>query len=375
MTFLAPWFLVAGAVGGLLLVALHLIARQRPRTAPLPTARFVPERQVRAPSRSVWPTDLALMALRLTIVALVAGAFARPQWKERRDGTARVVLADQSRAVASIVEVSDSARRLVRAGAKDVAIPFDSGSNAPGSLSAALVAGIRSARQLARGADSVELVVISPFAEEEWDAATDSIRALWPGRIRLVRVAAAASTARTNVARLVSEAPTAADSAWARDSGGVVVHWPATESTVDSSGAVSAGDVTVVAPFGRAAIIADKARVVARWADGAPAAVEHDVGSGCIRVVGIRPPTSGDLELRASYRRLVSRLTGACGAEARFAPADSARLSRLAGDRPAVAAAGIRATRAEDGRLAAAFLAVALLLALVETLLRRRTTP
>jgi hypothetical protein len=371
MSFLAPWFLAAGAVVSALLVALHLIARQRPRTAPLPTARFIPERQVRAPSRSVWPTDLALLVLRLAIVLLIAAAFARPVLTKPRQGVARMILVDGSRAVGSPAEVSDSVAALARPG--DARIVFDSASSRPGSLSAALVAGIRQARALARTSDSVEMVIVSPLVEEEWDAATADIRALWPAAIRLVRVAATPSAARSPTARVVRDLPTAADSNWARDSAGALVHWPSEPDAADSAGAVSAGDVTVVAPFGRRVLAADSgARVVAHWANGAPAAVERTLGAGCIREVGIQPPANGDLELRAGYRRLVERMGAPCGIAERFGALDSARVALLAGGRPTRAAAGLVADRPPDGRLAAVLLGLAMLLALAEMLARRQ---
>jgi hypothetical protein len=370
VSFLAPWFLAAGAVAGALLLALHLIARQRPRAAPFPTARFIPDRQVRAPSRSVWPTDLALLALRLAIVLLIAGALARPVLTKNRQGVARVILVDGSRAVGSPAELFDSARAIASPG--DARIVFDSASSHPGSLSAALVAGIRQARALAWTSDSVELVMVSPFVEEEWDAATAGIRALWPAGIRLLRVAPARIAGGGVAARVLRDAPTAADSAWARDSAGALVHWPSAADGVDSSGAVSAGGVTVVAPFGARAIAADSgARVVARWANGAPAAVERALGAGCVRRLGILPPKNGDLELRASYRRLVERLTAPCGIEERFEALDSARLALLAGDRRTRAAAGSVADHPVDSRLAAAMLALAILLAVAELAARR----
>jgi hypothetical protein len=48
------WLAVAG-VAALGAVALHLLTRQRPRATPLPTARFIPDRPARAPSRAIRP--------------------------------------------------------------------------------------------------------------------------------------------------------------------------------------------------------------------------------------------------------------------------------------------------------------------------------
>src|SRR5205085_10979063 len=58
---------------------------------------------------------------------------------------------------------------------------------AKGSVSAALIAAIRAAPAFRDRADSLELVIVSPFTERSFDAATAPIRRLWPGRARLVR--------------------------------------------------------------------------------------------------------------------------------------------------------------------------------------------
>src|SRR6185295_11722104 len=99
----------------------------------------------------------------------------------------------------------------------------------------------------------IEMVLISSLADEETDDATAKIRATWRGRIRIVRVATAAVQAtsgaldvraQTNDAvaaglsllpmsvlsspvRVARERTTSEDSAWARVSGHVLVHWPA----------------------------------------------------------------------------------------------------------------------------------------------------
>src|SRR6185295_2279985 len=66
---------------------------------------------------------------------------------------------------------------------------------ARGSLSAALSAAIRSAVRVAPRTDSIEMVLVSPLADDETDAATARIRASWRGRIRIVRVATATAPA------------------------------------------------------------------------------------------------------------------------------------------------------------------------------------
>jgi hypothetical protein len=356
MTFAAPLFLAAGAGAALVVVALHFLARQRPRAMSFPTARFIPERVVRAPSRAVKPSDLLLLAMRAAALVLLGAAFARPAWQPSRKGTVRVVVVDRSRAVNSATEVRDSALALLRDG--DRLVVFDSASReitsnahdslarlvvepTAGSLSAALVSARRAAVGAAAGADSGELVLISPLAREEWDAATASIRALWPGRVRLVRVAmadAAAERAPVEIrgtsddplrtagfgarraaqpVRVVRGALAPGDSAWAANTGGVLVHWPARFDgrPADTIGAVVLASDVVVAPFARYGALRDSgARVLARWADGAAAATERAVGAaGCVREVAIPVPESGDLVLRESFRRVAAGLLAPCG--------------------------------------------------------------
>src|SRR5690606_39993333 len=120
--------------------------------------------------------------------------------------------------------------------------------------------------------------------------------------------------------------PNAADSAWAADGARVLVHWPATHGTPDSAaapavpapwtaraapdtvGALTAGGVAVVAPFERWAAYDEAAgdgaaRVVARWLDGEPAAVEVAHGAGCIRTVTVGVPPRGDRARQARFAR------------------------------------------------------------------------
>ena len=129
------------------------------------------------------------------------------------------------------------------------------------------------------------LTLVSPLTAEEVDAATDSIHALWPGAVRLVRVRASPV-----------------------DSGGTpaTVDWPAdghaagtvARSAADTEGALVAtgsGRLVVVSPFVRKwrfDSVGD-ARVVLRWVDGEPAAVERAEGTGCVRHVAVPVPTEG----------------------------------------------------------------------------------
>ncbi|HXV85628.1 MAG TPA: BatA domain-containing protein [Gemmatimonadales bacterium] len=371
MTFAAPWFLAAGLALAGAVVALHFLARQRPRDYWLPTARFVPQVSLRAPSPASSPADLPLLALRVLVVLLLAGAFARPMLNPPRH-TARIILADVSRAPRSLAEVRDSVAALWRDG--DLILAFDSsvrqvrhpdglaGSAARGSLTAALVLARRLAAQL-READSVELILVSSFAADQWDGATASVRVRWPGRARLVSVRAAEAGAHgvTMAAgmddpvraslflagvlsplssadvRVVRVPPSPADTAWAQ-AGGALIVWPAsvtgwTAGPGDTVNAVATPGAAMVAPFVRTAD-PPSGSPVAWWIDGRPAATEQPLGRGCLRSVSLAFPSVGDRALSSAAQRVALDLTQPCGGGASAAPLEDAKLRLLEGSGP-----------------------------------------
>ncbi len=360
MSWLFPWSLAIGGAAALGAIALHFIARSRPRPEPLPTARFVPERSARARARSIALSDVALLLIRLAALVAIGVGVAGPVLAAGRARTTRIVVVDRSRDVGTIAEALDSARANVRAG--DVVVAFDSAARvlapsafdtltrtgARGSLSAALAAAVRIASTGKSVADSIELVVVSAFTDDEVDAATMRIRATWPGRIRLVAIAAprapatpsgvqtlapsddpvvaglalAGALRSSGRVRLVRGRAAASDSAWARDSGGVVLHWPAGDigaiwpprATIDAIGGVVSPGGTVVGRFPRLWLlrVAREDRVVARWSDGEPAAIEHALGAGCIRDVGVLIDPASDLTLGEPFRQFAAALIAPC---------------------------------------------------------------
>jgi hypothetical protein len=285
---------------------------------------------------------------------------------------------------------------------------------ARGALSAALVAARRAAPALAARADSLELVIVSPLARETVDAATLAVRATWGGRVRLVAVPAAApavaapalptrlavrdaprddalaaalaldGVARDEAApvRLVRARATDADREWARGAAGrALVEWPAdgrptdAAPASDSAFALVAGDRAVVAPFARPALPATDSttRIVARWADGRPAAVERALGAGCARTIAVAVPQVGDAALAPAFRALLPALLGPCGGARDLAPLGDADRARLAGTGPLLAAAPLRAPLAPArDPLGATLLALAAALLLLELPIRRR---
>ena len=316
MSFLAPGFLVAAVAAACGVVALHFIVTRRPRSVAFPTARFVPDVPIAARSRSMQLSDLLLLAVRVLTILLGGAALARPVFPPYRERTVRVIAADVSGSAASVAEVRDSVRTLFRAG--DAVVVFDTaarpvgspdsvvaglGATSSGSLSAGLVAALRAGSSVRDGADSIELVVVSPISRGERDRATNVIRAEWPGRARLVRV--------TEAPTVSSSPPPAFDF--------LSVSRPAfsvTRTRIDTVGAVVAQGNVIVAPFERRwRFTADslrRARVIARWVDGEPAAIERDSAATCARSIAVPMDSTGDMLLRPNVIRFRAALAAPC---------------------------------------------------------------
>jgi hypothetical protein len=381
MTFLAPVWLAVAAIAAAGIFALHLITTRRPPAAPLPTARFVPGGDARAASRTSRPTDVLLLLFRIFALALMGVAFAQPVARRGGVSLARVVILDRSRSARA--DVRDSAQSVIRSG--DAIILADSAAHpllgsgldsvralqsngSEGSLSAALVAARRAARELSSRADSVELVIVSPFTRDEFDAATVPLTASWPGRVRVVRTQPAAAP-NPIAARIVTVALSGADSAAARD-GATVVHWPPLAANRPSAEGVWVRGTTLVALLGPRAIDATGV-AIARWADGTPAVTEIAFGRGCIRDVGVGVPLVGDLTLRPAFIRFRNSITLGCGART---PAEAAPDSLVAMLTRGGAAASARAFAGSDesSPLAPWLIGAALLVLGAEWMLRRR---
>lgn len=440
MSLLAPAFLYAalGLAAGV--IALHFIVTRRPPAAILPTARFIPDGSARSPSRALRPEDLLLLFLRVLLVVTVGVAFARPVVHPVRRSVARVVLIDQSRAVNSITEVRDSALAYLQGQRGDGAavVVFDSSARAlsrtawrpdsvkssvrRGNISAAIVVALRQASELRRAADSLELVIISPFAREEIDAATTAVRALWLGRIRLSRVAARSEMASSHVTvraterntdplalvmrarqrqgsavdgprtvanesspvRLIRDELQPEDLRWGNRAANTLVHWPAHDTPQgwtaravnDTVGAVSAGPSVVVAPFERRFRVAETtrpSRVIARWVDGEPAAIEQRAadGSGCVRSVAIPVPSRGDLILRHAFAELLLVLTQTCGAPETTGVITAAQLTAFRGAGALAATSSLQPSARTKANLVPWLLAASMLLLLCEQKARR----
>lgn len=430
MTLLAPAFLwgaIAVAAG---IVALHFIVTRQPRASVLPTARFVPDSPATAIVRDARPSDLLLMLLRVLVVLAAGTALAKPVFKANRQAIGRVFLVDASRSTSNVSEAADSVRAVFRDG--DAIVVFDSAarslgttpldslarakkSEGTGSLSAALIAALRQGSTLRDRVDSMELVLVSPFQAEEHDAATDSIRKLWPGRARLVHISAAipdssilaakgditlesdaadplavavSLAAKNNIhgtARILRTGNVSADdSAWSATGNHALISWPTSErprlatarTPADQSGGIVGRDLRLVAAFDRHwTFSADSlrgARIIARWADGEAAVVEKTIGSGCLRSVSVPVAVAGDLVIRPEFVRLVEVAAAPCGDHGISAPLPAATIATLQGNGGLASRDGFVARDDVSSPLAPWLLALAIFAALGELTARSR---
>ncbi|MBC8087829.1 MAG: BatA domain-containing protein, partial [Phycisphaerae bacterium] len=215
----APWILAAAALGALGTVVLHLLSVRRPPVLMLPTMRFLPDRPVRAVSRSARPSDLLLLLLRVAALMLIGIALAGVTWRGSGAQHGRVVVVQRSalentESVRTIIGdamrsafAGDTATRLVVMDsvahmltlAETRAFKAETLSAAPSSrvansaagptLSAAMLAGVRAAGALVQEhptVDAIELIIAAPLTRSALDAATPETRAMWPGAIRLL---------------------------------------------------------------------------------------------------------------------------------------------------------------------------------------------
>lgn len=406
MSVAAPGWLLAAGLVGLAVTALHFLARRQPRAAVFPTARFIPDRPVSAPAPTRRPHHLLLLAWRLATVACLGLGLAGPT-VTRPPRHLTIVAMDRSRAAASVpdslIGMATRADAVLAFDSSWTTIPPDSAaaagrSAATGSLSVALLAAMRKARELgARSRDTLELILASPLADEEWDPATPLIRARWPGKVRLVQLpmvapdsgspvltgppddplrATLALAGAAGAARVVRGPLASRDSADAR-AGAVVVHWPVdpgqagwTVRTPDTMPGVATGDHVVAAPFVR---VADPppGQVIAAWIDGTPAATQQAMGAGCVRSVAIPVVDTGDIVIRTSFLEMTRRLVAPCGGPVSRRPLDQRRLDSLTGDSTVMESRLLRA--GSSPRTAPLWLAGALALFGLEPLIRRRT--
>jgi hypothetical protein len=405
ITLVFPWFVVAGAAGAAAMVVAHLIALRTRAPRPLPTARFVPRASDRTAVIERRPRDKALLALRAGALLLAGLALAGPVTVVGERELVRVAIADYANA-RDTTEVADSVRAIE--GARVVE------SSPQRSLTGAFVQALQLAGELGQRGHPVQLSLISPLTEANVDSATLAVRGLWPARVRLVPVAAAPEAPRSYtalfrgpvndplrfaVAQLNATAaatdtiivsrlpPTPADSAMA-ERGHAVVHMPpggistafAATARADTVYGLAVEAYTMITALERGSRVVSldvepgTTHVVARWIDGAAAAVERSLGAGCVREVGFAVPDAGDIVVSRSFHRVLSAIAAPCGVHLRSTPLGGTQRAALAGtgDEQAV----FRPVRSAVAPSPAAPLLLLLVVAMLvaELIVRRRRT-
>ena len=420
MTFLAPHFIWVGLGISALVTALHFIVTRQPASRPFPTARFVPDVSVQAITRSTQPTDMLVLLLRLLAIMSIAAAFSRPVITPKREAVARIILVDLSNSSRALSEVRDSAANYFRP--TDSIIGYDSGtrpishpdsiatvqpSAGAGNLSTAIVAAIRAGARIRDRADSISLIAISAFPAQSWDAATDTLRSLWPGSIQIVRIAqkqstdsTAAGSAMTGLSQddplafavtLASKGAQSPNVEIVRGSfpanrtssqTGVLLHWPsierplfATRAREKEHGALITDSAVIVAPFSTIWTFSpDSIRglsVIARWEDGTAAAVQDNGKSGCRRSTSIPVTARGDIVIRPEFVAVVKRLISPCVFMNAFTTASDAALLRLRGGTAAAPRAAFESSQSSRSPYTILFFVAAVVFLVAEQVARR----
>jgi hypothetical protein len=132
-----------------------------------------------------------------------------------------------------------------------------------------------------------------------------------------------------------------------------------------------------VYPFVRrwvpAAPLDSNTRIYARWVDGTPAALEVMKGDQCTRSLAVPMPTEGDAILRPDFARFLNNLEQPCGTAHDFAPIPAAFMTAFEGPAKLAPTSAIKPPITKMTPLVPWLLAAALLLALIELLVRYRS--
>ena len=220
----APWVLGAALFAALATGVLHFISVRRPPVLLLPTMRFLPERSVRAVSRSARPSDLVLLLVRVMALLLAGAALSGLYWRASgvkhgrvvviqrgRDRNIETVRGDAARAMSGAFAPDTATRVVVMDTIAHVLTAAESQTFKPETLSqvawgktaatptfsAAVMSATRAAGLLVseeRNVDAVDLVIVAPFVRDWRDTATPSVRASWPGVIRFTESHAVVDT-------------------------------------------------------------------------------------------------------------------------------------------------------------------------------------
>lgn len=415
-TLAAPALFAASAVAAALVVGLHLLARHERRAEPLPTARFVPNELASSVVRIDRLRDAALLAVRVAALLLIGLAAARPTWARRDSRTMRVVLVDRGDRDRSR-EVTDSVRKVI-GNDPSVVIAFDSVSETaaaasrvrpdsehkvPGSISAALIAGLRAAEPMRARYARVELHLVSEVRRGQVDQATMAIRRLWHDSLFVHRLASRVTdipppvldtdltdddpigaSARLALGgagdpvgatvRMRRGSVTAADSTWGSGNGRVLVQWPSLELAAPDTLAAVVGQAASVIGYVTRTQVPGSGTAILWWGDGTVAATESPNGTGCIRTIGFAPSAAGDGALSFAMQRLMRQLAAPCGTAEDRVPLPADEVAALIAPPPSTAAERDGPAVSSAGRpwLAILLLLLGLVMLLADWYLRTR---
>lgn len=416
ISFLAPWVLGVAALAAAAVTLLHFLSVRRPPTYVLPTARFVTARDARAVSRSARPSDLLLLLLRVLAVLAAGVALAGPRWSSSRESVAHIVVADPSWHGDSASMMGRVLGDANQSGVVRVAW-LDSTGGMRDELGAAIPAAWHEAGVLLRDVpslDSVALHVFAPRGGSDSYRGWSAWRSGWPGRVAVhvpgdsaaatprtastsavlvrerrdddvVRAAIALQTGRASVGDGADSSVVLSGDA---GTGRVRIEWPASGAPTgwtarsDTAGALVAGNQALVQPWIRRAAAPEMAgltRVIARWGDGLPAAVETTNADGCLRTVAVAVPNGSDVLNTSAGQAFVRMLLAPCGeAAGARAALPQALLADSGGARALATTTALRrafppSTGVVPAWLPSVLLGVAIALLLLELALRSGT--
>ncbi len=403
MTWLAPWALAAGAVGMLGVVAAHLLSRQRPRALTLATTRFLPGGMLEATTLQKIPMDRWWMLLRLLVIALLALGVAQPVLTGSRVPTRTLLLLDRS------LPLDAQRSALSTLAPTDVVIAYDSATvigsassvtpvvSDGASLSAAFGRLVRVRDSLAERSTTLRVAIASRFSPRSLDPVSASMRALVPDSIYVTPVviakdsavsrgpiavraegddpiAATAHLLGDSVARIgtliVRGAPLTREDSTAATAGATIVWWPSRAlAGAPPLRGITVGSATWIAPFGvdSATVALSGSQSIGWWADGTPAVWRVSIGRGCLLRVAAAVPAAGDQTLSLAAQSWLAALVTSCDRERGVVGAAPAWLQA-----PTRARAVTSSQATLSSPLSAWFVGLALALAALELLLRKR---
>ena len=407
MMFAMPWILAIAAIGVVTITVLHLLSVYRPPAMLLPTARFLPERDIRAVSRSRRPNDLLLLLLRIAALVCAGVALAGPRAPRGVSTTLAVVAVEPGMTIDTLAAQRAIAPEL---GVRRVQYAFVTRSEVGMVDAAALFpAATRAAAATiatTSAIDSVALFVVQRSAVRA-DSASPAWRAAWPGRVvylrgvdsvvpprrlslaptddgnaerggsrEVARDDAVRAALRWHIARwngmMAPDVATGTDtvqlvrsSAETTPSAAIVIRWPydgqpvawSAQPLADTAGALAARGYAVVGPWMRRATFdtaakrrAPTALPIVWFGDGAIAAVEEETRQGCARTVAVIAAQASDLLLSSAANGVFDALLRPCVMSSRLGGAEpTAALRVVARDSGAFASAATFRAPTDDG--------------------------